>query len=234
MKGFRHKPSEKKQDFNWTKIGIIVLCVLMAVFMVVSMFGMNWLNIFTQAKPGNSATVDFTFRDAQDRPIITSMNSVLSGTQGKNLLVFKANALPVQVNVTTDQDLVPIQAVNPYTEYGVIEFGLFGPEVDMISKALEGLGVGETKVITNPYAAQMSRQMTMEQFINISGENYVNTSIGDQVPLAFVDQPQINLDNTTKTSYIRTAMVTEKGNGNITLNYGYPKIEITVTKLTTS
>ena len=78
MKGFRHQPSEMKKETNWTKIGIVVVCVLMAVFMIVSMFGMSWLNIFTQAKPGNNALVDFTFRDAQDRPIVTSVLSVIT------------------------------------------------------------------------------------------------------------------------------------------------------------
>jgi len=233
MKGFRHQPAEKKQETNWTKIGIVVICVLMAVFMVVSMFGMTWLNIFTQAKPGNSATVDFTFRDAQNRPIISSVNSALQETEGKDLLVFKAASLPVKVNVTTDEDMIPIQAVNPYYESRTIEYLMFGPELNLISKSLEGMGVGDSKVINNPYAEEMSREMTMEQFINISGEDYANISVGDQVPLAFVDRPEINLDNTTSSSYIRTAVVTKKDEGNITLNYGYPVIDISVSKLTT-
>jgi hypothetical protein len=124
--------------------------------------------------------------------------------------------------------------VNPYNEYGVLEFGLFGPEVDMISYALAGMGVGESKVLTYPYAGQMSRQMTIEQFLNITGENYADVQVGDQVPIAFIDQPQVALDNTTPTSYIRTATVVKRDDGNITLNYGYPKVEITLTKLTTT
>lgn len=62
----------------------------------------------------------------------------------------------------------------------------------------------------------------------------MNVKKGDQVPLAFIDQPQIPLGNATPSSYIRTAMVTERDETNITLNYGYPTVEITLTKLTTA
>jgi len=234
MKGFRHKPLEKKAEMNWTKIGIVVICVLMAVFMVVSMFGMSWLNIFTQAKPGNTATVDFTFRDAQDRPVVTSVLSVITNANDPSVMTFKSNPLPIRVNVSTDEDLVPIQVVNPYNEYGVMEFGLFGPEIDSISNAVVGMGVGASKVVEYPYAGQMSRQMSMEQFVNISGESFANVQKGDQVPLAFIDQPQIPLDNATPTSYIRTATVIDRDETNITLNYGYPIAEITLTKLGTA
>ena len=234
MKGFRHQATEQKEEVNWTKIGIVAVCVLMAVFMIVSMFGMSWLNIFTQAKPGNTALVDFTFRDAQDRPIVTSVLSVITKANDPKVMTFKANSLPVRVNVSSGEDLIPIQVVNPQNEYGVMEFGLFGPEIDVISNSIIGMGVGDTKTLQYPYAGQMSRQMSMDQFVNISGESFVNVKKGDQVPLAFVDQPQIPLDNATPSSYIRTAMVTERDETNITLNYGYPTVEITLTKLTTA
>jgi hypothetical protein len=234
MKGVRHQPSEKKEEMNWTKIGIVAVCVLMAVFMIVSMFGMSWLNIFTQAKPGNTALVDFTFRDAQDRPVVTSVLSVITKAQDPSVMTFKANSLPVRVNVSSGEDLVPIQVINPYNEYGVMEFGLFGPEIDMISNSIAGMGVGDSKILTYPYAGQMSRQMSMEQFVNISGESFANVQVGDQVPLAFIDQPQIPLDNATPASYIRTATVVDRDAANITLNYGYPTVEIILAKLTTS
>ncbi|PWR75412.1 hypothetical protein ACKUB1_09295 [Methanospirillum stamsii] len=234
MKGFRQKPSEKKEETNWTKIGIVVVCVLMAVFMVVSMFGMSWLNIFTQAKPGNSALVDFTFLDAQDRPVLSSVLSTITKVTDPNLITFKANALAVRVNTSTEDDLVPVQAVNPNNAVGVVEFGLFGPEIEMISSSIEGMRVGESKTITNPYASQMARQMSLEQFVNISGEMFADVQVGDQVPLAFIDQPTIPMDNATPASYIRTATVVSRDEGNITLNYGYPTIEVTVSQLVTS
>jgi len=76
--------------------------------------------------------------------------------------------------------------------------------------------------------------MSMEQFVNISGESFANVQVGDQVPLAFIDQPQIPLDNATPASYIRTATVVDRDAANITLNYGYPTVEIILAKLTTS
>ncbi|MDD1724128.1 MAG: hypothetical protein LUQ07_03250 [Methanospirillum sp.] len=234
MKGFRHKPSEKKEEINWTKIGIVAVCVFIAVAMVISMLGYSWLNIFTQAKPGNTATVDFTFRDAQNRPIVTSILSVITQANSSDQIMFKAESMPVHVNVSSSDDLVPIQVVNPYSSDRVLQFGLFGPEVDMISAALDGMGVGQSKTITNPYASQMSRQMTIDQFKNISSESFADVRIGDQVPLAFIDQPEINLDNSTQTSYIRTATVTARDEGNITLNYGYPTIEVTLAQLSSN
>ncbi|NLV28175.1 MAG: hypothetical protein GXY48_13605 [Methanomicrobiales archaeon] len=233
MKGFRHQPSELKKEINWTKIGIVAVCVLMAVFMVVSMFGMSWLNIFTQAKPGNSATVDFTFLDAQNRPVISSILSTITKVTDPNQISFKANSLIVQVNSPAETDLIPIQAVNPNNAVGVIEFGLFGAEIEMISSSLEGMRVGESKTITNPYAGQMAREMTVDQFANISGESFANVQMGEQVPLAFIDQPQIPMDNSTPNSYIRIATVVGRDEHNITLNYGYPTIEVTLSELAT-
>ncbi len=229
MKGFRHKSEEKVEKTNWLKVGGIILCVVMAVFMVVSMFGTSWLSIFSLAKPGNTALVDYTIYDNQERPVVTTDQRYFTNEhEGVTLL---ASPLTVKVNITTNEDMVPVQVSNPYNQYGLIDFLVFGPELDAISTAITGMKLGETKTIDFPWAESMVRTMSEEQFANISGSSYENAKVGEQVPIAFTGSPQINLDNSTPSSYLRTSTVIARDNGNVTLSYGYPKVSITLTQL---
>lgn len=233
MKGFRHKSETKKEPVNWTKYIVVTACVALAVFMVLSMLGMSWLNIFSQAKPGNSALIDFTIRDAQDRPVLTTNSGIYQkAVESKNFVLMREK-LPVRVNISDNKDKIPIQVLSPSNQ-GMIDFLLFGPEMDAIAYGTLGMKVGESKTLQIPIASQLSRIMTREQFANITDESYANAKVGDQVPIAFSDTPQIAVDNATPTTYLRTSTITAINSGNVTLNYGYPTIEITLTQLTTS
>ena len=234
MKGFRHKSEEKKETVNWTKYGIVTACVLLAVFMVFSMLGMSWLNIFSQAKPGNSATIDFTVYDAKDRPVVTTSSNIYLQAQNAGDLVLMSDKLPIRVNISETRDLVPIQVMNPSNTGGLIDFGLFRPELDSISYGVVGMKQGETKTLQIPAASQLTRTMTREQFANITGETFANAGVGSQVPIAFSETPQISVDNSTPSTYLRTSTITDISGGNVTITYGYPKIDITLTQLTTS
>jgi hypothetical protein len=176
MKGFRHKSEEKKEPVQWTKYVVVTACVLLAVFMILSMLGTSWLNIFSQAKPGNSAVVDFTIRDAQDRPVVTTSSGILQKAQEAKNLVLMSDRLPVRVNISENRDLIPIQVLSPSNQ-GLIEFGIFGPEMDAISFGTLGMKVGETKQMQIPLASQLVRTMTREQFVNITGESYANAKV---------------------------------------------------------
>lgn len=234
MKGFRHKPDVKKEPTNWSKYAIITACVLLAIFMVFSMFGMSWLNIFSQAKPGNSAVVDFTVRDAQNRPIVTTSSAILQKAQEDSTLVLMSDKLLVRVNISENRELIPIQVLSPSNQGGLIDFGLFGPEMDAISFGTLGMKVGETKTLQIPIASQLTRMMTREQFTNITGDSSGSAKVGDQVPIAFSETPQVALENTTPSTYLRTSTIVAIDDGNVTINYGYPTIEITLSSLTTS
>ncbi|MFH0966658.1 MAG: hypothetical protein V1862_03100 [Methanobacteriota archaeon] len=224
----------KKEPVNWTKYVIVTACVLLAVFMVFSMLGMSWLNIFSQAKPGNSAVVDFTLRDGQDRPIVTTVNSIFVQAQTAKDLVLMSDKMSIRVNISETRDLIPIQVLNPSNQGGLIDFGLFSPELDAISYGLLGMKVGESKTLPVPVASQLTRVMSRAQFANITGESLNTTKVGDQVPIAFSETPQISLDNTTPTTYLRTSTILAMDEENVTINYGYPTIDVTLTELKTS
>ena len=234
MKGFRHKPEEKKEPINWTKYFVVTACVLFAVFMVVSMLGMSWLNIFSEAQPGNGATMDFTLRDAQNRPVVTTTSSIFQKGQEEKEIVLMTEKLPVRVNLSESRELIPIQVLTASNQGGLIDFGLFRPEIDAISYGALGMKVGETRTVTIPMASQLSRTMTKEQFVNITGDSFAQAKVGDQVPISFTETPQLALDNATPSSYLRISTITAIAGGNVTINYGYPTIDITLTQLTTS
>ncbi len=234
MKGFRHKTVEKKEEVNWTKYAVVAACVLLAVFMIFSMLGMSWLNIFSQAKPGNSAKVDFTIRDAQTRPVVTTASNIYLQAQNAGDLVVMSDKLPIRVNISENRDLIPIQVMNPSNTGGLIDFGLFRPELDVISYGLVGMKVGDTKTLQIPGASQMTRTMSKDQFANITGDSFAKAKVGAQVPIAFSETPQIAVDNATPSTYLRTSTITAISEENVTINYGYPTIDITLTELSTS
>jgi hypothetical protein len=87
-----------------------------------------------------------------------------------------SDRLPVRVNISENRDLIPIQVLSPSNQ-GLIEFGIFGPEMDAISFGTLGMKVGETKQMQIPLASQLVRTMTREQFVNITGESYANAKV---------------------------------------------------------
>jgi hypothetical protein len=117
---------------------------------------------------------------------------------------------------------------------GLMDFGLFGPEVDAISFGALGMKVGESRTVRIPMAAQLSRTMTKDQYTNITGESFETAKVGDQVPVAFTETPQIAVDNATPTNYLRVSTITAISGENLTINYGYPTIEITLSELKSS
>ena len=163
----------------------------------------------------------------------TSSNIFLKAQQAGNLVVM-SDKLPVRVNISQTKDLIPIQVMNPSNSGGLIDFGLFSPELDAISSGTLGMKVGDTKTLQIPMASSLSRTMTRDQFTNITGTTFANAGVGDQVPIAFSETPQIALDNSTPSTYLRTSTITSVSDDNVTINYGYPTIDITLTDLTTS
>jgi hypothetical protein len=232
MKGFKHKPPEQKaQSINWTQIVIIVICVVMAVGMVVSMFGTSWLNFFTKIKEGDSVVIDFTVYDKLGRPVVTSSQSIYQKTEEKNDVIFFTGRMPVIAGAVTNRDIVPIEVFSQYTTSGLMEFGLFGPEIDEMTYAVIGQKVGSSLTVNIPMSADLVRTMDHEQFIQIAGDILDIIQVGDQLPISFSETPQIALDNSTPLTYLRTATIAEIADTEITLNYGYPSIAVTVAEL---
>lgn len=232
MKGFKHKAKEEKaQPINWLQVCIIAFCVMMAVGMVVSTFGTSWLNFFTKIKEGDGVSIDFTFYDGLGRPVITTSQTVYQkAIENGNVIFFATRQMPIIAGAVSEKKLVTIEVFSQYTS-GFMEYGLFGPEIDEMSYAIIDQKVGSVLNVEIPMSEDAIRFMDNEQFMQIAGDILDLVEVGDQLPIALSETPQIALDNTTPQTYLRTATITEITDEGVTLYYGYPSVVVSVAEL---
>jgi len=234
MKGFKHKPQEQKAEpINWTQVAIAAFCVVMAVGMVVSMFGTSWLNFFTSVKENDRVVIDFTFFDELGRPILTTSQSTYQRAFDQNQMIFFTTKMPLVAGSRTERELVPIEVFSHYTASGLMEFGLFRPEIDEMAHAVIGQKVGTAIHVPIPMSVDLVRSMDNEQFVQIAGEVLDFIQVGDQLPISFSETPQVVLDDVTPLTYLRTATIAEIIEDGVTLDYGYPYVTVTVTEIRT-
>jgi len=231
MKGFKQKPQEQRaHPINWTQVLVAAFCVIMAVGMVVSMFGTSWLNFFTTVKENDRVVVDFTFYDELDRPVVTTSQSIYQRAVERNDIIFFAGKMTLIAGTTTQRNLVPIDVFSQYTP-GSMEFGLFGPEIDEMNYAVIGQKVGSSINVAIPMSVDLVRFMDNEQFIRIAGDILDLVQVGDQLPISFSEDPQIVLDDAVPETYLRTATIVEITDEGVTLTYGYPYVALTISEM---
>ncbi len=233
MKGYRHKSEEHKKPLNWKKIGIVFSCVLFAVVMIVAGMGSTWLNAFKDAKPGNTAYIDFTFRDEMSRPIITTNSNVMEKGLEAGNVVFKANQIIVPVNISANTDLETIPVAHPNIP-NLVYFGLTGDEIDAIRYGVTGMKVNEDRVISIPDTTGMIGAVNIATMDDQFKQQIEMATPGDQILMPFVYNPDGSKDNSTQEAYYRTGTLISKEGDNAVINYRYPTVEIRLTQLNNS
>ncbi|HII77310.1 MAG: hypothetical protein A4E40_01582 [Methanoregulaceae archaeon PtaU1.Bin059] len=232
MKAQEKGKGKKKPASRWTakKIGIIIIGVGFAAIMVVSSLGMGWLVSMNPAAAGDGAVVDVTFFDGMDRPVLTTNPRTFNATFEAGNMVWLCGQFSTRVKSTSQTELISIPIYNYY--YGEAKYALFSPEWDTISSELEGMKQGESRRITFPALEGFEREMTAEEFNGIGG-NFTTVTNGDQVVLAFAENPEISLEENVTPSYvIRTGYVTAKTDEGIRVNYACPSAQISLVQLT--
>lgn len=230
MKGYRHKSEEEKKPVNWKQIGIIIACVLFAVVMIVAGMGSSWLNVLKDAKPGNTANIDFTFRDAMNRPIITTSSNIMEKGLKDGNIVFKAYQMIVPVNISANTDLETVPVAHPNIP-NLVYFGLTGDEIDAIRFGVTGMKVNEDRVIRLPENQGMIGLIEIKT-MNEQFQTQINMAKpGDQVLMPFIYNQDESAGNTSEEAYYRTGTLISKNDDEAVINYQYPTIEIRLTQL---
>ncbi len=223
--------TKKASTWTGTKIALVVICVLFAIFMIVSSLGVSWLTSLKGTQPGDVATLSYTIYDDQNRPIVTSNSKIYNDTLSKGGTVFYSNPLQVPVNVTTMTNVtrIPVQ----YQQYQTY-FGLFRDEMNLISTGISGMKLNEQKRISLVMPKDpLETQVDGDQFaLLVKPVN--DTRLNEQIVLALSDNPQINLDNTTPVDqYMRTFYVKDISPDGLNMKYGYSTIDIQIISLKT-
>jgi FKBP-type peptidyl-prolyl cis-trans isomerase 2 len=225
------KPTQTKGGISrLNKILLVAIGLFFVGAMILSGMGTSWITGMKSAQPGDTATIDYTIKDSDGNVVITTSPSIFNATLKSGGMAFLTSRMSIGVNSTAAKEIIKVPVYHP--QVGQLQFGLFSPEVDAISQGLTGMKKGEMKTVPLMSDPSFSRHMTVEEFQGIGG-NYTNVRIGDPFLLAFVEQPIVNLDNTTNPDlYIsRIAYVTGKDPDGITVNFGYGRAEIILDQL---
>ncbi len=231
MKKSQGKDKKKKGSrWNLQKIGIIVIGVSFAVIMVVSSLGTGWLVSLNSASAGDGAIVSLTLYDEMGRPVLTSDLKKYNQTAEAGGMAWLCEQRSMYVGETSGKEIVPIPVFN-YV-YGESRYALFSTEYNTIAQGLAGMRQGESKKISIPSLGGFERDMTAEQFDAIGG-NFTIVTPGDQVILAFAEQPVVSVEaNETPSYVIRTGYVTAKTGDGVTVNFAHPMAEVSLRQLT--
>ncbi|MDD1679890.1 MAG: hypothetical protein LUO93_11995 [Methanomicrobiales archaeon] len=224
------KTLPKKDEKNWSKIGIIVLGIGFALLFI-GTYVMSILTgtVFATAiKPGDSVTIDFTVRDKLGRPIITTDQQIYNGTLRSGNPVFFTQKMTFPANQTFNKTIVGVGAYYPALSVGPVTFGMLGPELDLISAELVGMHTGETKSINLTALYSSSSVLSREEYEQLGGD-YNLSAVGQMYPWSFADQPTVNLDSSNPPdNYYRIVEILDKTDDNITISYLYSTADIKV------
>ena len=216
----------KQQTKTWIKALVVIACVLFVVLMVVSAMGSGWLSFFSVIKPGDTVTIDYTIRDVHGEPLVTTDQQVYKQVAGSGTGIFYSKQLVIQANQSSTKAVVPIQV---YSQDGGWSktFALFGGELDAITRNIVGMKQNEQKVISIPFRDSMTQTWSAAQ-LKSNGVNLTDIQIGDQIAMGVSDIPELE-KNTTASSYsIRIGEVTKKSADGVTIDFGYPAIDVKV------
>lgn len=225
------KPAEEPGTALWKKILFVSVGVLFVVLMVVSSMGTSWLNMFQTVKPGTVVVADVTIRDDQNRPVLTTSEAVYSSGIKENRSVFLVSPLVVDAGLAYTDPVMTVPVLAPQSG---VNYTLFGQEYDAIAMGVIGMHPGGTKTIPLDSNVTEERNYTAEEFNQLGGD-FGNTSIGDEMVLSFVENPEAFYDNTTTPTYaLRTTHVVNRTDDSIALSFSHAKADLVLAQVRSS
>jgi hypothetical protein len=218
--------NQKQQVRTIYKVLAIFGCVLFVVLMIVSSMGSSWLTVFSAVRPGDAVTIDLTIRDKSGLPLVTSNQQVYQQAVAAGRDLFYTKQLVFKANQSSTEAVVPIPVYSG-TAGWTASFALFGGEHDAITQGIVGMKKNEQKTITIPFTGSMTQfwgaAQLKRQEVDLTGIH-----VGDKLAMAVSDTDALAV-NASESSYsIRLGEVTQKTAEGVTIDFGYPSIDLTV------
>ncbi|MEN6396471.1 MAG: hypothetical protein ABFC78_08315 [Methanoregula sp.] len=222
------KQAEKSKKI-WTKVLAVVAGVLFVVLMVVSAMGSSWISSLATAKPGDVVVVDYTLKDAQGNPLVTSNYDTYTQLvkQGSNVMYSKQ--LTMTANQSFPGSIFPVQVYSASTGW-TTQFALFASEYDAISSGIVGLNTKGQKTISLKSNMPMTQFWSADQLAS-RNMSLSSMEVGQIMALGVSDNPDAASENSTAQYYVRFGEVTNKTSDGITLDFAYPTVDVTVVSI---
>jgi len=220
---------QKQTTKNWVKAVIAFVCVFFVLVMVLSAMGTGWLSIFTVIRPGDTVTIDYTIRDGNGDPLVTTDQQVYRTVAGSGAGIFFSKQLVVQANQSSTKAVIPIQVYSAEGGWSKT-FALFGGEFDAIASNIVGMKQNEQKSIRMPFRDSMTQTWSAAQ-LKSNGVNLTDIQIGDQIAMGVSDTPELEKNTTASAYSLRIGEVTKKSADGVVISFGYPTIDVTIVSI---
>jgi hypothetical protein len=227
------KKEKKEEAFPWKKVVIIAVGVLFVAMMFLSAMGMSWLQSFRSVKANDSVTLDFTLRDVQGMPVLTTDENLYRTIITNGGITFITNPLTARAGYTGSPAITGLLAENYYLSrsMGPTKFGLLGEELDELDIAVLGMKKGETKTVRFNFTDPLTISLKDYEFTAMGG-NFTSIAPGDLIPLGLSDTPMVSglegLNATPGNAAYRIGMVVNKTGTTLEILHRYPSADITV------
>jgi len=209
----------------WIKALAIVAGVFFAGVMVLSAMGSSWITSLATIKPGDVAVVDYTLRDAQGNPILTSNQQLYTQLTNEGSSILYSKPLTITANQSLATGVFPIPfytASNGWSSQN--QFALFASEYDTISSGIVGLPTNGQKTISiteKPEPMFWSADKLAANNMSLS-----SIQVGELIYLGA--GPEAMQTNSSAPSYLRIGEVSNKTADGITIDISYPSVDVTV------
>ena len=218
---------EKKQKEERSKkikqILIVGACVLFVVLMVVSAMGSGWITGLAVIKPGDAVVLDYTLYNPDGKAIVTSDQQLWKAGAATGTGPLLTKQLSIVANQSYAKGLYPVPV---YTSSGNQQFAVFTQEYTAITQGVIGMKVNEKKTIVVPARTPMLQVWDASQ-LKRQNLSIADLRIGDLFTLGVSDNPVESATNISS-SYVRLAEVTKITADNITVDFGYPRVDISI------
>jgi len=222
------KKQAEKSGKMWTKILAIVAGVLFVVLMVVSSMGSSWISSLATVKPGDVVVLDYTLKDAQGNPLVTSSSSLYKQLTSGNSSVLYSKQLTLTANQSLPKSVFPVQVYSEKTGW-TNQFALFASEYDAMSLGIVGLKTNGQKTISLVSKQPMTQFWSADQLVS-NNMSLSSMQVGQLIALGVSDNPEA-AGNSTAQYYVRIGEITNKTPDGITLDFSYPSVDVTVVSI---
>ncbi|WP_292425136.1 hypothetical protein [Methanoregula sp.] len=225
------KKQAVKSKKVWIKALAIVAGVFFVIVMIVSSMGSSWISSLAVVKPGDVAVVDYTIRDSQGQPLLTSNQQLYTQLTSGGSSVMYSKQLTITANQSLTKSVFPVQFYTANTGWASTnQFALFASEYDAISTGIVGLNTNGKKTISLASKQPMTQFWSADQLAS-NNMSLSSMQVGQLLALGVSDNPEAASDNSTAQYYVRLGEITNKTSDGITLNFAYPSVDVTVVSI---
>jgi hypothetical protein len=207
---------------------VVGACVLFVVLMILSGMSSHWLSVFTVIKPGDIVVVDYTMYDINGNPLLTSNQQIYTAAAAKDKNILYSKQLSMTAGKNLTKSIYPVSIYTSSSGW-TKEYALFSTEYDAIDKVLVGMKAGDQKRIAVPNSS-MAQEWSAIQLTK-NGVNISDLNVGDVLAMGVSDNPDAMAKNASTTTYTRVGQVTSKTNESVTVDFGYPAVDISIVSI---